>query len=409
MNFLFIYGAPGFIGGIETLMVRMSKWLINNGHNVTILTKFNEGWKDLLEKGVSCFALGNRFRELNYFHLSRRLIRNLQIRNIDLIKSFDISSSLIAYQLAKIYGNQCKAIAGYYNPLIKSYPNKPKFWHGDFLAFYAYLMAFNKNSRLLCGLDQKEELEEIYSRSGIIWPIPCDENEFIPAERKPKWGKIVSIGRLDGMKEYNLYMIKIIRDLRNQGLNVSWTVYGEGIYKKEMVRYINEYGLEGVVYLKGTIPYRMCRRVLEDAYIFIGMGTSAIEAALFKVPNIMAIPYDTEGLTYGPNYTLPMGSIGHSTKFRPKLKIIDEIKRILFLSKMEYEKEAELAAQHARIHEINSSMCMFINLIKEAEPNNPIRIEFMNYPLGILRQILKRFKILRFFSDVVALNKILNY
>jgi hypothetical protein len=317
----------------------------------------------------------------------------LAISKIDVIKSFNVSSSWIAYQLARANGKACKAIAGYYNPLRSEYPGNVRIWHGDYLPLAAFLKAFPASGRLFCSVDQIEELEEIYGKRAVFWPVPCDASEFEPATRRPRWGKIVSVGRLEGMKEYNLYMIGVVKELIARGHNVSWQVYGEGKYDNEMRQSIKAHGLEGKISMEGTVPYRLLWRVLEDAYVFVGMGTSAVEAAMFKVPNVIAIPYDFKGVTYGSSYSLPWGSIGHSRRSPPCKRVVDEIERVLCLNRSQYEAEGELVAKHAEAHEIDSAMKMFMVRIERAEPIIPIAHRFANYPLGILRQVIKRIKI----------------
>src|SRR5690606_16390596 len=116
------------------------------------------------------------------------------------------------------------------------------------------------------------------------WPLPVDSDHFIPADRRPIWGKIVSIGRLSEMKEYNFYMIEVVAELIRRGYDVTWTVYGAGEFEEVMRTMIRERNLEGVIALAGPMPYERCRQVLSDAYVFVGMGTTIVEAAMFGVP-----------------------------------------------------------------------------------------------------------------------------
>jgi hypothetical protein len=264
-------------------------------------------------------------------------------------------------------------------------------WDDNLLYLRNYLKRIPPNGRILCGADQIEELEEVHREKGVLWPIPIDTTQFLPASRRPQWGKLVSVGRLSPMKEYNLYMIDIVKALRARGREVTWTVYGTGEYENEMRERIRRNHLERFVFMPGVVPYARFWKVLEDAYIFVGMGTSILEAALFKVPNVSANAYDQEGLTWGPVYTFPAGSIGAGNA-PAKLKVIDEIERILDLNPEGYRAEADRVGTSVAMHLIDNSMRRFLQLVDEVEPFKSNKVLYqVNYPLWLLRRAMKRF------------------
>ena len=394
MHYLFIYPSSGVLGGIETLIARMSRWLVNNKHRVTFLVESPENWTHLLPTEARCVALGNRFPELYYYFHTQRLWKSLNLPKPDVIKGFDIGSSWIACQLAAIMANNCKVVAGIYNPLtFKWYyvPDPLRPWEAKSIYLRNYLDNVPENARFFCGIDQIEELDEIHHQKGVLWPIPIDTTQFEPASRKPQWGKIVSVGRLSPMKEYNLYMIDVVKALRDRGHDVTWSVYGTGEYETTMRDQIRKAGLEQFIFMEGTVPYARFRKVLEDAYIFVGMGTSILEAAMFKVPNVSANAYDRQGLTFGPVYNFPPGSIGPGIRCPANLKVIDEIERILCLSLTEYRAEEERVRSHAKVHEMESSMNDFLQLVRDAEPIKIRRSLYLaNYPLWFIRRLMKR-------------------
>ena len=204
MHLLFIYPSPGVLGGIETLMARMSRWLVRQGHQVTLLIESSANWTDLLSNEVRCVTLGEQFRELYFYFHAKRLWKSLGIRTPDVIKSFDIPSSWIACQLAEIIGSGCKVIAGLYNPSVFKWyyaPGSLRFWDGGRLYLENYLSCIPANAKVFCGMDQIEELDEVHHKRGILWPTPIDPTQFTSASRAAKWGKLVSVGRLAPMKD----------------------------------------------------------------------------------------------------------------------------------------------------------------------------------------------------------------
>ena len=394
MKFLLIYPSPGILGGIETLIGRMSRWLLNQGHQVTILTRLDQNWKDVLPKEARCIALGDRFGGFKYhFHVSR-LFKELDIPAPDVIKSFDIKSSWIACQIATRLDNGCKVIAGIYNPNIFTAefpPSSLAFWRINGLYLKNFLRCIPTNARLFCDVSQIEELQATHRQEGLLWPLPIDTRHFLPATRKAKWGKIVSVGRLSPMKEYNLYMIDVVKELIRRGHNVTWSVYGEGPYEAEMRQRIKHEGLESVIFLEGTVPYERFWQVLQDAFVFVGMGTAILEAALFRVPNVVACGYERQGLTFGPSHRLPPGSIGQLSINPPRLKVVDEIERILGFNAAEYDAEQEAVCQHVQVHTMEQSMTRFSELVRQADPikRREPSLYLANYPLYLVNRAFR--------------------
>jgi glycosyltransferase involved in cell wall biosynthesis len=371
MRFLFIYPAPGILGGVETLIARMSRWLTSNGHEVTVLVERGDNWLQTLPKEVQYVVLGNRFRDLYYYFHAKRLWASLNIATPDVIKSFDLGSSWIACQLAQILGGRCKVLAGLYASLLFKWYYAPQSrgrWNPSSMYLQNYLHCIPGSARLVCGTDQLEELRSVHDEPCVLFPIPIDTSVFDPAARAPQWGKIVSVGRLAAMKEYNLYMPDVVKELRGRGYPVTWTVYGVGEYEAEMRQRVAKEGLGDFVTFGGTAPYHRFWQVLSDAYVFVGMGTAIVEAAWFRVPNVFANPFERAGLTYGPVYRLPAGSVGPSFMRPPTLKVADEIERLLRLDSNAYRAEEELVYQHVQPHEQERSMKHFVRLVQEAAP-----------------------------------------
>ncbi len=392
MHFVFIYPSPGVLGGIETLVARMSQWLTRKGHHVTLLVALGGAWTEVLPKEARCITLGDRFKELYYYFHARQLWISLGIEEPDVIKSFDLPSSWMACQLATLLGGRCKVLTGIYNPLVFKWyysANSLPRWDDNLLYLHNYLKHIPPSAKLFCGTDQIEELVETHQETGVLWPIPIETSQFEPAVRKPKWGKIVSVGRLSPMKEYNLYMIDVVKELRDKGHNVTWTVYGTGEYETTMRERISKAGLEPFILMKGNVPYARFRKVLEDAYIFVGMGTSILEAAMFKVPNVSAGAYDRKGLTCGSVCQYPHGSIGMGLHDEANLKVADEIERILGLSPAEYQTEEDLVGSHVEMHRMDSSMNCFLKLVNETKPINSQKSLYLsNYFLWCLRRVM---------------------
>jgi len=142
------------------------------------------------------------------------------------------------------------------------------------------------------------------------------------------------------MKEYNLYMIDIVASLLKRGFDVNWDVYGYGEYEGVMRHRIQEMKLSESVRLRGPAAREDVPHVLSTAMIFVGMGRAVMEAAAAGVPNIVALAYDSTGMTHGSLRRLPFGIVGERLEGLPLKPVEEEIVRILGLSDAEYEIES---------------------------------------------------------------------
>jgi glycosyltransferase involved in cell wall biosynthesis len=360
MHYLFVYPSQGIWGGIETQIVRMSHWLVQRGHTVTVITISDSNWGPLLPDGARSVALGDQYWKLYYYFRAKRIWNDLRLPRPDVVKTFnwELDTAWIGYQLAVI--TRARAVAGFYGPVPDLRRLRPGFELRNFLH------NFPTHARIFMSPEQIEELEEAHGHSGTLWLLPVDSDQFLPAVRNPVWGRLVSIGRMSDMKQYNLYMIDVVAELRRRGHDVTWTVHGTGDYEPEMRESIRAQGLEQAITLAGPMPYEQCRRALAEAYAFVGMGTTVLEASLFGVPNVLALVFDREGVTYGPIYRVPLGSVGDTRKEPPTGKVVDELERILMLTPEEYAAESDRVREYAQPYDTDASMRHFVELIEAA-------------------------------------------
>ena len=217
--------------------------------------------------------------------------------------------------------------------------------------------------------EQLNEFKATYGpkQEGLVWHLPVDGKRFIDVRRSPKRGSIISVGRLERMKEYNLYMIGVIKNLLKKGYDVTWTVYGDGTFEKEMRKRIADESLQERIHLKGRLEYSQFGEVLTNAYLFVGMGTAIIEASFCKVPGVVAMAYDTKGATYGPLYKFPLGNSGEFMEFPASSTVESEIERIMKMSSDEYAQEMNLVQAYAEHYGIDNQMEAFMGIVRQAQ------------------------------------------
>jgi hypothetical protein len=396
VHLLFIASNLGkTVGGIETLIARMSKWLLAEGHSLTLLTTSAQEFRDIFPQEMRIIELGDHLHKFCFYHVARREWPDLRIARPDVIKSFHLRDAWISSILSPLIEPMPKVIFGNYFPYVfpqsripfKDLENKP---------FLSNLSRFFRDESILCiDREQIAQFRRQYGihRKPVFWPLPIDNPNKTDLPRRPKWGHIVSVGRLEPMKEYNIYMIDIIHKLRKAGLSVTWTVYGEGSLTGPMNRKINELGLNEVIRLKGRLKYTDFAAVMQDAYLFVGGGTAIIEAAYCGVPGIMTLAFDTSGYTYGPLFKYPFGNLGLRTTRLPDTSVEREIERIINLSKHEYLNESEACQGYAQKYSLDISMQKFMGILENASaPRTSKRQYCYHYWNSFIRAIAENSK-----------------
>lgn len=149
--------------------------------------------------------------------------------------------------------------------------------------------------------------------------------------------RIVSIGRLDHFKTYNLTMLDVIHRLLDRGHSVSWDVYGSGILRASMIRRIAELGLSEHIRLHGDIDYLAIPHVLDGAFAFVGSGLSMMEAAACGVPSLPAIEYDILPRTFGFPHEISGISFFEPGLSLPSYDIADKLEMLIRVTPAEYE------------------------------------------------------------------------
>ncbi len=104
---------------------------------------------------------------------------------------------------------------------------------------------------------------------------------------------ILTAARADfPFKGYLLGMISWIQQINIPDLKLTMVCYGEGYnIVKEMVDGLPEQIKKRVV-LYGQVTYDELKGLINDSFIFVGMGTSVIDAAALGIPTIPIEPYE---------------------------------------------------------------------------------------------------------------------
>ncbi len=374
MKICFLVTLYDVIGGVETLIYRMSKWLGQNGHQVTILSNKIISPLDNIHGKI---IIEKQFNLLDDIWRAKLFLNKYKSLDVDFVKTFHVYDARKAAALACIMQRPVKVACGVYTP--KQLDPKVMGWE----TIDTYLKITNKYSRWLCFADSLLELEQLDVEEKYkqyqYFPLPVG-NMNILWTRKPQWGKLVSIGRIAEMKTYNFLMVDIVNKLKGEGYNIEYHIYGDGEMKDQLESYICEKDIHRCVFFHGTLPYELFNSVLTDAYIFIGMGTALIEAAQNGIPSLVCIPYDKDAKTYGRFSCFPFDLQKQALLFKtdklPSLK--EEIVKLLKAEKQEYEEESKRCRANAMLWSENYCMNRFLGII-ESMPQKTINSLYLQY------------------------------
>lgn len=392
-NILFVYDYL-YTGGIETLILRMSKWLISQGYAVSIILRKKGEIADLLDPKIEVIELGKSYRYLYLPFVSRKVSKNNDFEKFDYIMSFHPRSNWIASNLIDNLNLKCKYITGVYHP--RAYFNKDL--HLSEKICYKYLLDNQENKSILFMNEdtKKHHIDNLNAdfKSSPIWPLPVADKENICKKLYKKY-KFISIGRFAKFKTYNLYMIDIINNLVKKGYDIYYDIYGTGELEPYMKKKIAEYSLEKRIILHGNLNYSNFSKVLENAYLFIGMGTSVVEASFSKVPSLVAIENSKDSKSYGFLNDLPYYNVGERNNSLEEKDVEKMISELLLKNDDEYNEICEKSYSYVQEYSLSTLMPKWlkqINEIKKEKIKIDAKYKYLYLFLELMNPILKIFK-----------------
>lgn len=288
------------IGGVETLLARLIPLLQKQGVEVTLLLLQNKVNQELLD-AVSPFCRVLHLRHA--FPFTKGHLRKFFGQEFDVVY-YTIGRALLvgSWLLGRAGYRKTKTVLGVYQTEIFCQQDKRDFYHQRLVrklvrevippsAIIFGNTAGRDHHAAKLGIDLSES-------PVIRLFVDVEKYTFKDRTNLPR-RKIVSIGRITSFKTYNFTMLPVIKSLLVKGYDVEWHVYGDGEQLNEFKQAIIDQGLQSSVFAHGILPYSRFEEVLEDAFVFVGSGSSLIEAAACGVPALTTIEYAKEADTYG--------------------------------------------------------------------------------------------------------------
>lgn len=360
-NILFVYGGLP-IGGIETLLVRISKYLNKRSVSVSLLLLTRITDDELIDEInkhsnviyldqvkcpiFPCFKKNNATVNLMVPFSKDRLYRYLG-ESFDHIHAPD-TTSLICSKVLLNYYPGAKLTCGVYHDSEYDYGKIIHLWFGKKL--HNLFRSIPPENVILVYDHSEDVLKKQYSKSysnSLVMPLGVDMSNYYMRTVLTKSNRIVSIGRLVPFKTYNTYTIKAVKMLRESGIDLVYDIYGTGECEKELINLIHELDLGKYVNLKGNLNYSDFQEILKDSIAFVGSGTAILEASACGLPSIVGIEDDQDGLTYGFLHQTK-GLAYHSAGLNyGKTSIYERLSYLANCSFEEYQLECEQARKRS--------------------------------------------------------------
>jgi glycosyltransferase involved in cell wall biosynthesis len=287
--------------------------------------------------------LGEIFEDVAQVHVSAGILAFMYFRMADLFK-LSIPLTIGVYHSREFTGGHKRRL-----PIYEKYNR------------YLFYKLMDKRN-LIFFYEKIIKIHEEYAKQSFkgvnTFPIGVVEERTIESGQKQHQSgslTIGSVGRLAHFKSYNLWMLDVIKDLIRRNIDVRYLVYGYGPLEHEMRRRIQELGIQRHVELRGLLEYADFNRIAGGFDIFVGSGTSVIEAANLGVPALVGIEYITKPLTYDYFAYLRGHSYNEDGLFE-KYSIVDQIMK--YLSMNESERDLLCQAHIKKAQEYSMETCV---------------------------------------------------
>lgn len=373
------------IGGIETLIVRLSNFLSENLKFNVIVAAENGRLSRLLSSKVLFLSLPSSLGDRN----SIKIIKNkIEEEDSIIVLSFDpysrfISDAIIQDILFK-KNLHIKHVTGCFHPraYFIEYENKKNHLANRLLSS----ILSNNNLYFMNNICRANHEIFLKLNDGegpvIALPIRFSRLKWAPLNKNRL--KIVTVGRIVSFKKYIFGLVEIAKSLRKYQYDIKITIYGDGDDVEELIKLIKDLDVSDIVEYCGVLDYDRFDEEIVKYDLFIGMGTAAMEAATTGIPTIITID-SNKYECYGYIQNIPVGSGGELIDGQKSIKIEDAIINYYSIDL----KDRNVIGDEGRNHIKNLQMDFFWNNL-----NNFINRNFF------VKYELKKYLFLFLYSSV---------
>lgn len=357
MNILFVRNYPS-VDGVFTLLLRLAHYFKKDGHTPYYI---DFGGETDFKKEITETCVLLTIADIN----ARK-----DIPHIDILFPFADGELLywcINYLKHELF-KSAKMVMGVYHPrayFVPTYIGPTP----DTMLHKLIFKNFPPQNILFMSEIVKREHESYFNlkftESPII-PLPVKLENKGRDYNKINPNKVISIARLENSKRYVVSLIDVIEKLNSDGNIFELYIYGHGDMHKFLEDYIADKKVGHFVFLMGKLNYKDIYKVLEDAFLFVGMGTTIIEASSFGVPSLQAIESEKGAVTYGFFNFLTTLSIGEVGKDFPLFNMETSILELKRKTATEYQALCMAHIIRSQTFDVNKIIKDYYEFFKNA-------------------------------------------
>lgn len=238
---------------------------------------------------------------------------------------------------------------------------------------------------------------ELSDSSIIRLPYPIEKhNENMIKDRFENSAKIIlTCSRIDfPQKEYLLGLVSQFRLLREKFANIRLVIVGDGKDTASLREHIDSMPIDVKknIELVGAASYPSLRKYIQQAYIYVGMGTTLLDASNLGVPAILTAAYQKYPECNSPGYFYQRwNELGNAPASETDKTASFYIEEILEMSYSEYKKNS-MEAKKALEENYNIDVIMGKFLAHETVSTNLLFSEKQWYKYKFVEKIKSKMK-----------------
>ncbi|UXZ24473.1 glycosyltransferase [Pseudomonas sp. YeP6b] len=361
-NILFVLGGLA-IGGVETYVVRLAKYLSQAGCNVTVTLLSNKCDAGLFNE-LSRYATVTVVERVPIFPASSWINALLPVKKDPVV--YDVVHVVDVLTLAYVFLNKTRLkfaflSIGIYHSMEISW------WRGRNIYFRKKMLElYDRNVQLtLFPNERTAEMAAAFSNVDVatLYVLPLGVSFESYSARQPLQSslRIVSIGRLVDFKVYNKHVITQLPELRKCA-NFEYFIYGAGPEHAALVALAEAQGVSDYVHFMGEVEYAELPSIFDGAFCFVGSGTTIIEASAAGIPSVVGIESIELPLTCGLFSDVSGYSYNEESATTVRMGIRETIEVLHNMSPEQYREVSDKHRQKAKTFDIVQTLQKFIEL-----------------------------------------------
>lgn len=379
------------LGGAETLILRMSEWFMNNNTKVYIIcNSIDDLLKNEYEEKNLKIYISNKKKDILSLIFKKELDKKIIVVN------FFFEEYLNCEQLRKKHQ--------FYNFFYVVHPHRtivgkklPNHISNVCKRIYKkmFIQMYEKENIIYMDEECIKIMEDYYSlnlpkayKNIVRLPIKVQD---VKTPSKNKKFNILTISRFDfPFKGYILGLIEDFAFLAKQNPEIILTIIGDGKDKDKVIKKIEELdkNIQKKIYLIGNVPYSELNTSFASASVYIGMGTTLLDASNMKLPVIPVLGYTYQNFSSGFFYKMPNFLGTDFNNYNSiAIKSLDLIKDIISMDNNQYQNLCEKNyKEFCKVYNIDKIMPLFLANSTTSPPPKVIVYKIIRF-LEIIKKI----------------------